>query len=547
VSESPVVKAAMELLGRPGGGTRLPSRALRDDERQELHSLLVTLGVGVGNGSNTTTIAERAERKTRDDEKVEGPFLRMLIDGEAVSGAGGATFPVIDPSTGRAFAEAPQASRAQAESAVEAAKGALPKWSALSLSDRRAYLKRAAELLDDRSTQQNLARLLVREQGKTLDQAVEEVTGCIDLIRDAIAMPAPQVDVYADDAKKRVETRRVPVGVVAGITPWNFPLFCGVQKWAPALVLGNTFVWKPSPHTPLASLALGRIVSAAFPRGVLSILTGADGVAFNLGAFLTSHPLIDKVSFTGSVATGKRILRASACDVKRVTLECGGNDAAIVRSDCDVSSVASEIFARAFEHTGQVCCAIKRVFVHGDIAKDFVSALVRCARKAKLGGGLDKATTMGPLCNKMQHERVKDLVDDARKSGGTIECGGRARDGPGFFYEPTIVTGLKEGSRLVDEEQFGPALPVMTFTSDDEAVRRANATAFGLGASVWSKDVKRANEMASRLRAGTCWVNDHLTLTGAPFGGFKTSGLGRELGKSDVEAFTELQTFQLAK
>jgi len=496
--------------------------------------------------------------------------VKMLINGELVLGenkAGkqseesGSTFEVINPSSGKAVELlCPFASPEQAEAAVNAAHKAWPAWAALDHSDRVEYMKKATALIQPHIA--SLAKLLVQEQGKSLKSATGEVMGCMMLLGKACAIKEDDLvdKSYPDANGGKIEVRRVPLGVVAGITPWNYPLFCSVQKWAPALVLGNTFVLKPSPMTPLTSLLVGTILAGAFPKGVLNVIAASDADAgkVNIGKFLCEHPKVSKVSFTGSVATGKKIMSCAPGTVKRMTLEMGGNDAAIVRGDCDVKATAKKVFQGAFTNTGQVCCAIKRCYVHESIFDEFAQALASEAEAAKktVGDGLAEGVAFGPLNNEMQFERVKMLVEDAVKSGGKLLAGGKVQEQVlgvegkqegGYFYEPTIVSGVKEGVKLVDEEQFGPVLPVMPYKTDSEAVARANGTDFGLGASVWSKDPEAANKLAGKLRAGTVWVNDHLSLTGAPFGGFKTSGMGRELGKSDLAAYTESQTFQLAK
>jgi acyl-CoA reductase-like NAD-dependent aldehyde dehydrogenase len=368
---------------------------------------------------------------------------------------------------------------------------------------------------------------------------------CVTLLKSALDITlTPQV---MDQPNARVEVHRRPVGVVVGITPWNFPLFIGVQKWAPALILGNTFLWKPSPYTPLTALYCSAFLKDCFPPGVLSILSGDDKSDFNVGGYLTSHPKVNKITFTGSVRTGMRIMASAASDMKRLTLELGGNDAAIVRADCDPKETAKAIFGRAFANSGQVCVAIKRAFVQRSIYKKFCEELAAFAQTVKLGDGFEEGVMYGPLNNQMQLDYVKALVEDARGRGAKILSGGKQPGGKGYFYEPTIVADIAEGARLVDEEQFGPALPVIPYDTDDEAVQRANATQYGLGGSVWSKDVEAASKLAHRLRAGTVWVNEHFTITGGPFGGFKHSGIGRELGDQDVVAFTELQTLSFTK
>ena len=457
-----------------------------------------------------------------------------------------AHFDVLNPSTGAAFNRAPHANQAMVDAAVAAANAAFPAWASTPLADRRKALRAARDAIH--AHREELARLLTTEQGKPLASAQGELGGVVMLMDKALATDIP-IDVYEDTATKRIEVHRKPIGVVACLCPWNFPLFCSVQKWSPALVFGNTCVVKPSPFTPLTSLAVAELVKDCFPPGVLNIVSGDDKQDFNVGAHLSNHPDVHKVSFTGSVRTGTKVMACCAPAVRRVTLEMGGNDPAIVRADCDPAEAAKGVFAGAFANTGQVCCAIKRCFVHESIFDRFKEEIVRCAEQARVGDGMAEGVEYGPLNNRMQFDKVTELVEDARTNGAEICCGGKVPDGAGkgFFYAPTIIAGVKEGDRIVDEEQFGPALPIMSYATDDEAIRRANASPYGLGGSVWTKDVAAGNKLATRILSGTVWVNAHMDLTGAPFGGFRQSGIGRELGKADLDTFTECQTLQLAK
>jgi acyl-CoA reductase-like NAD-dependent aldehyde dehydrogenase len=324
-------------------------------------------------------------------------------------------------------------------------------------------------------------------------------------------------------------------------------MFCAFCKLGPAVALGNTFVLKPSPFTPLTALKVASLWKDVYPPGVVNIVTGSDKLEFNVGAHLSSHPDVKKVSFTGSVPTGKKIYQGAAKDVKRITLEMGGNDAAIIRSDFDVEKLGPKLFGSSMANTGQVCCAVKRIYAHEDVYEKVVDKLVECAKSAKVGDGFEEGVEYGPLNNAMQFEKVKGFVKDAEENGAKIACGGAPLDRPGYFYPPTVITNVKEGNRIVDEEQFGPVIPVMSYSTDDEAIERANNSEYGLGGSVWGKDVKKANELGFRLEAGTVWVNDHLSPTGGPFGGFKQSGIGRELSLADVNTYTECQTIRLAK
>eukprot|EP01001_Neometanema_parovale_P005099 NODE_1791_length_1608_cov_129.851852_g1705_i0.p1 GENE.NODE_1791_length_1608_cov_129.851852_g1705_i0~~NODE_1791_length_1608_cov_129.851852_g1705_i0.p1 ORF type:complete len:493 (+),score=153.83 NODE_1791_length_1608_cov_129.851852_g1705_i0:60-1481(+) len=467
----------------------------------------------------------------------------MLINGELVNGS--ASFPVVNPSTAQELGQAPHASEAETDAAVMAAFKAFPKWAATPIEERQAAMKKGIEVL--KAALPDLISLLVKEQGKPVGGATGEMQYTLMIMDKAANLKVP-IEVYSDTPEYRTEVRRKPVGVVVGITPWNFPVFCSAQKWAAALVLGNTFILKPSPYTPLTNLAIGKLLKDVFPPGVFNVITGADNAGFNVGVHLVNHPKVRKISFTGSGPTGQKIMAACSNDMKRVTLELGGNDPAIVRSDCDVKETAPKVFAGAMGNTGQVCCAIKRVFVHESIFDGFCAELAECAKKAKVGDGFEEGVEFGPLNNKMQFDKVSELVEDAKKNGAKILAGGNPdTTKPGFFYPPTIIADVKEGFRIVDEEQFGPVMPVMKYSDDEEALERANDTVYGLGGSVWSKDIATANRLADRIQSGTVWVNEHMALTGAPFGGFKSSGLGRELGRADIDCFTECQTLKLAK
>jgi acyl-CoA reductase-like NAD-dependent aldehyde dehydrogenase len=315
-------------------------------------------------------------------------------------------------------------------------------------------------------------------------------------------------------------------------------------KVAPALLAGNTVVLKPSPYTPITSLMVADTLREILPAGVLNVLSGGN----ELGAMLASHPDVRKISFTGSVATGKKVAAMAADDLKRVTLELGGNDPAIVLDDVDPNAIAEKLFWGAFQNSGQVCTAIKRLYVHEKVYEPIVAKLVERAKKTKVGPGLDDGVELGPINNKMQLERVMGLVDDARKSGGTVEAGGTRLEGSGYFYPPTIVTNVRGGVRLVDEEQFGTALPVLKFSKLDDVLEQANRTHYGLGGSVWTSNLERGTKLVQELESGTGWVNQHMDVTPiAPFGGSKWSGIGYENGRWGYEAFTELQVVNAAK
>ena len=462
----------------------------------------------------------------------------MTIDGNSV--AADATFGVINPATGKVFAQAPECSRAQLDAAMESASRAFRPWSRDLPARRKALLACGAAV---QARLGELAPILTQEQGKPLAKASEELIGAAVWFQYTASLEIP-VEVLQDDANARIEVRRRPYGVVGAITPWNFPVLLAVWKIAPALLAGNTIVLKPSPFTPLSTLKLGEILREALPPGVINIVSGNDA----LGAWITSHPAVRKISFTGSVATGKKVAAAAAPDLKRVTLELGGNDAAIVLDDANPKQVAEKLFWGAFSNSGQICSAIKRLYVHESIYEPVVDAMAAIAKGVKVGDGMQPDTLLGPLNNKMQYDRVNELIEDARRAGGSLVTGGASAGGEGYFIAPTLVTGLSEGARLVDEEQFGPALPILPYRSIDDAVERANATMYGLSGSVWSANVDRAAEVAGQLECGTAWVNQHLAIVpSAPFGGAKWSGIGVENGPWGLLGFTELQTVNISK
>jgi acyl-CoA reductase-like NAD-dependent aldehyde dehydrogenase len=460
------------------------------------------------------------------------PAHTMTIDGQAAATEG--TFGVRNPATGEVFAEAPQCTAGQLDAAMEAAAKAYTDWKGDEEVRRQALRDMAGVLMAGLS---ELAPLLVAEQGKPVNDANLEVFGSAmwctyyaDLER--------QREVIQDDAEALVEVVRRPLGVVAAITPWNFPLNLAFWKIAPALRAGNTLVIKPSPFTPLTTLLAVELLQSAVPPGVLNVVSGGD----DLGARMTSHPVPRKISFTGSIETGKKVAMAAAPDLKRVTLELGGNDPAIVLDDVDPATVADGLFGGAFANNGQVCSAIKRVYVPERIYDDVVEALAARARAVPVGEGTDPQVKLGPINNAPQYERVKELVADALAHGARAAAGGKAMDRPGYFFEPTILADISDGVRIVDEEQFGPALPVIAYRDLDDALARANATHFGLSGSVWGADEERAAEVAGKLECGTAWVNVHIALAPhQPFGGFKWSGLGVENGPWGLAGFTEIQ------
>jgi len=479
----------------------------------------------------------------RSAEGAQSAALRqdfsLLIDGKLEQSA--RQLDVINPALGTVFARCPAAGPAELDRAVAAARRAFPAWRARSFAERAALVKRLSQLLRER--QNELAELLTREQGKPLAQSVAEIDRGAAQSDGMVGIEIP-VEVIADDADKHIELRYRPLGVVGIITPWNAPVNLALGPLVSALYTGNTVVLKPSPYTPLATLKVGELLKEVFPPGVVNVLAGGD----ELGAAMTAHADIDKISFTGSVATGKKVLASAAATLKRVTLELGGNDPAIVLDDVDVKSAAKKIFFASFVNSGQVCMAIKRIYAHESIHKELCDALVEEAKKAKVGNGLDADTELGPLQNKMQYDKVVGLIEDTKKAGATILAGGDVPAGPGYFLPPTLVTDVADDSRLVQEEQFGPIVPILKFSDVDDAVRRANDTRYGLSGSVWTKDLQRGAEIAARLEVGTAWVNQHrATSAFVPFGGAKESGLGRQYSALGLKSYMEPEVVSVAK
>ncbi len=455
---------------------------------------------------------------------------KLLIGGKAVDGA--STFDVINPATGEAFAQCPKASEAQLNEAVAAAKAAFPAWAATPIDDRAALVAQLADKLEARAGE--FAALLTSEQGKPLDQAMYEVIGSYMTLR-AFSEMRPETRVLRDDGVNKVFEHRTPLGVVGAITPWNFPIILAMNKIGPALVAGNTVVLKPAPTTPLTSLLFGELSRDVLPAGVLNIICDQN----DLGHLLTAHPDVAKVAFTGSTATGKKVMASAAAMVKRVTLELGGNDAAIVMDDVDPKIAARKVFDGAMTNAGQICVAVKRAYVPQTMYDDFCDEIAKLAKDAVVDDGSRQGTQIGPVQNAMQFEKVKSLLDDAREKG-TVLAGGAPLDRPGYFIPPTIVRDLTDDDRLVREEQFGPVLPVLSYSDVDDVIARANDSEYGLAGTVWGNDVERATEIAKRIDSGTVWVNQHLAIEpGIPFRGAKQSGLGGELGQEGFNEYTQ--------
>jgi acyl-CoA reductase-like NAD-dependent aldehyde dehydrogenase len=464
--------------------------------------------------------------------------FNLLIDGQMRPGS--MTMEVINPATGEVLADCPRADAEQLNDAVAAAKRAFPAWAKLTYAARRAMLHAIADALAARL--EEFARLLTSEQGKPLHEATKEIHRSVAILK-MLSNLELEDEVLKDTKTERVIRHRTPLGVVAAITPWNVPMGLLMVKITSALVTGNTVVAKPAPTTPLTNLRFAEICNAHLPAGVFNMITDVN----DLGAILTTHPDVAKISFTGSTATGKKIIQSAASSLKRLTLELGGNDAAIVLDDADLKTVAPKIFAGAMANAGQICLAIKRVYVHESQYDELCGELAKLADATIVDDGLKQGTQMGPLQNKMQYDKVRALIEETRHEGNII-AGGVFPEGPGYFIRPTIVRDINDSARLVREEQFGPVLPVLSYASIDDAIERANDTEYGLGATVWSADSDKALAVARQINSGTVWINTHMMLhPDVPAGGAKQSGMGVEMGMEGLAELTQSHIVYVTK
>jgi acyl-CoA reductase-like NAD-dependent aldehyde dehydrogenase len=440
--------------------------------------------------------------------------------------------PIPDAATGETMGYAPVHTTADLDAAVEAARAAQPAWAGLGHDERARLLRLAADEIE--ANAEDLARIIAREQGKPLNGAGArfEAGGCAVWVRSA-ADTAIEPEVLFEAEGTRSELHYVPLGVVAAIGPWNWPALIGIWQIAPSLRMGNAVVVKPSSYTPLSVLAVVELMNRRLPEGVLTVVSGNREV----GARIASHPGIDKVMFTGSTETGREIVRSSADNLARLTLELGGNDPGIVLPGADARAIAEGLFWGIFINTGQTCAALKRLYVHDSVHDEVVAALAELAESIPMGPGTNEGSLLGPLTTPQQFEIVSRLVDDARARGARIVTGGEPAEELGAqFYRATIVTDIEDGAALVDEEQFGPVIPVIRYSDLDDAIARANASEQGLGASVWG-DPGEARRVAERIEAGTVWINQHGTLNPmVPFGGVKASGYGLEFGAHGLKA-----------
>src|SRR6266508_4603570 len=476
-------------------------------------------------------------------------MARMLIGGEAVDSERENTYEVRTPATGEPVDTAPAGTAADVERAVKAAETAFGEWADTTPEDRGRALMNACDLIKEASGE--IAQLLTQEQGKTLFEANLEVhhllhglefyAGLASKVRGS-HVPLPQRGAYG-------MVVRQPIGVCAGIVPWNFPLTLMGTKLGPALAAGNTIIIKPASTTPLATLAAMEAIQSAtyadgkktLPKGAVNVVTGPGGT---VGEALLEHPKVRRIAFTGSTEVGRHVMEVAGRHIKRITLELGGSDPMIVMDDANVDTAIKMADVGRYFNCGQMCLGVKRLFLHESIADNFVGGLVEILKKKTVGNGMSKETRMGPIHIGSQRQEVEEQVEDAKSRGAKVLFGGERPKGgdfdKGFFYMPTLMSNVPDDARMTKEEVFGPALPVYTFKTLEEALEKANSSEFGLGSSIWTRNLLHANKAIDKLQAGNVWVNSlHYGYDELPFGGVKSSGVGREHGPEALDYYLE--------
>ncbi|ETS84333.1 hypothetical protein PFICI_02358 [Pestalotiopsis fici W106-1] len=451
-----------------------------------------------------------------------------------------------NPSTLEDNPAAPLSTQDDVDRAVANARKAFATWSQVPLDARKQAVIDFAHALSKEVD--GFAEMLTKEKGRPLVLAKAEVQIGVQWLIQQAQMDFRDEEVW-EKSDKTILTRYTPLGIAVGIVPWNFPITIACGKIAPALITGNVFIMKPSPFTPYCALKLCEFAQAYFPPGVFQCLSGDD----DLGPMLTHHEGVDKISFTGSTEVGRRVIKACSETFKRVTLELGGNDAAIVFPDVDIPTTAAALAQLSWFNSGQVCVAVKRIYVHASIYDEFLKAFTAITQSLVVGDGFVDGTTIGPVSNSLQYNRVRDLISDVISQGQSVSYGGRAHasskgNSIGYFIEPVIVDNPPDTSRVVQEEPFGPVVPLMQWNTEDEVIQRANATKFGLGASVWSADISVAKRVARRLEAGTVWINNHMQLDPTVANGpYKHSGLGVEYGVAGMRSYCNVQSIHVSK
>ncbi|MCE5297642.1 MAG: aldehyde dehydrogenase family protein [Methanoregulaceae archaeon] len=471
--------------------------------------------------------------------------MQMRIGGKEVSSADEKWIPVINPATGEEIDRVPEGTLYEVEDAVSSALIAYDGWAKRTTRERGMILFRAAGMV--REQHKELARLLTTEQGKPLRDSVDEIRGYANILEFYAGISgALQGDFINLGSLGDALVRREPLGVCGAIIPWNMPAVIMGWKLAPALLAGNTMVFKPSSGAPLTCLSLAYLLErSGIPEGVLNVVTGKGEV---VGEGIVRHPAVRKISFTGDRVTGDRVRKLAGSHLKDVSLELGGSDPMIVWKDADIGNAVAGAVRGRFYNAGQTCTAVKRLYVHHEIAKEFIARLKKRVEELKVGDGMDPAIDMGPLSGRSQLDRIISFVNTVERKGqGTILTGGDVLSGPaygnGFFYAPTLVTDTVPECVLLEEEVFGPVLPIVPVPDLETAISKANSTRYGLGASIWTRDLSVVREVFSSVGAGVVWVNRHLTLPPEiPFGGVKESGMGRENGVSAYHAYTRTKS-----
>lgn len=472
---------------------------------------------------------------------------QLFIDGQWTDAESGKTFTTPNPSTGQTLAEVAEGDKADIDKAVAAARRAFEgKWSKLSARDRGRLLYKLSQLIEERASE--LAALETQDNGKPIKESLyvdlpqvaenfEYFAGWTTKI-EGETIPVP--------GKMFNYTLREPVGVCGQIIPWNFPLLMAAWKLAPALAAGNTIVLKPAEQTPVTAMELGKLIQeAGFPDGVVNIVPGYGETA---GAALASHPGIDKIAFTGSTEVGKIIAKSAADNLTKVSLELGGKAPNIVFADADIEQAVSGAMMSIFFNQGQVCCAGSRLFVEEGVKDQFLERFQERSKKITVGDPMDQATQMGPQVSSEQLDRIKSYVSIGQQEGAAVLCGGVSPDlagdfQNGYFFQPTILSDVKNQMRVAQEEIFGPVVSVISFKDEEDLIKQANATVYGLSAGIWTKDITRAHRFAKEIRAGVIWINTFNMFNAAsPFGGYKQSGYGREMGKHALEMYTQVKS-----
>ncbi|WP_137904703.1 aldehyde dehydrogenase family protein [Chryseobacterium sp. 2VB] len=449
----------------------------------------------------------------------------------------------VNPSTLEVIGEVTNTSREEIDAKIEKAKKARKLWAARPDAERKQILLKVAEALQQNS--KHLAEWITREQGKPLNGpgANFEMQACVGWTQVPASLDLPEEIVFEDDTRKDVVYRN-PIGVVAAIAPWNWPLMIAIWQIIPSLRMGNAVIIKPSEYTTFCSLEIIKVINSVLPEDILQVVTGRGEV----GSYLTSHPEIGKIMFTGSIATGKKVIEASAKNMARLTLECGGNDAGIILPGLDVSKYIDGIFWGAFLNMGQTCACLKRLYVHENDYEKVVKALADYSSNIPMGNGADETSVLGPIQNKMQYDKIQDLIHDSENIGADFIFKGKKPDLEGYFIPVTLIGNVDNGDRIVDEEQFGPVLPIIKYKTLEEAINKANDSENGLGASVWSDDLDEAQKVAAQLEAGTVWINQHGAIHPfVPFGGAKQSGYGVEFGIEGLKAVTVPKVISIKK